>query len=200
LGIFYEHFSTFVVIWHIFPRSGILYQEKSGNPVRNRHDKGPLKTFVIVVSDFCSVVLFKYVSRKLLPKTLLSRDRCYGIFVKKFGEKLAFFAQATATFRKKFYHNIGLREKRQLFRRKLAKIAEICDHSTDPRQEGMHHTRDPMRLKNGPFVPNDEKDPVNIQIRLDQVTHRYFYFESRGPRCPKFVQKAFFRKVSFRNS
>jgi hypothetical protein len=47
-GIFYDHlvyFTTignilcghlvyFVVIWYIFPRFGILYQEKSGNPDR----------------------------------------------------------------------------------------------------------------------------------------------------------------------
>jgi hypothetical protein len=32
-----------------------------------------------------------------------------------------------------FYHNIGVWEKRQFFRRKLAKIAENCDHNIDPR-------------------------------------------------------------------
>jgi hypothetical protein len=32
-----------------------------------------------------------------------------------------------------FDHNIGFREKRQIFRRKLAKIAENCDHNIDPR-------------------------------------------------------------------
>jgi hypothetical protein len=45
LGIFYEHlvyftvigsilwpFGIFVVIWYIFPRFGMLYQEKSANP------------------------------------------------------------------------------------------------------------------------------------------------------------------------
>jgi hypothetical protein len=32
-----------------------------------------------------------------------------------------------------FDHNIGFREKRQFFRRKLAKIAENCDHNIDPR-------------------------------------------------------------------
>jgi hypothetical protein len=31
-----------------------------------------------------------------------------------------------------FYHNIGFCEKRQFFRRKLAKIAENCDHNIDP--------------------------------------------------------------------
>jgi hypothetical protein len=30
--IFYGHLVQFVVIWYIFPRFGILYQEKSGDP------------------------------------------------------------------------------------------------------------------------------------------------------------------------
>jgi hypothetical protein len=30
-GIFCEHLVYFVVIWYIFPRVGILYQEKSGS-------------------------------------------------------------------------------------------------------------------------------------------------------------------------
>jgi hypothetical protein len=33
LEIFYSHLVHFAVIWYIFPRSGILDQEKSGNPV-----------------------------------------------------------------------------------------------------------------------------------------------------------------------
>jgi hypothetical protein len=33
-----------------------------------------------------------------------------------------------------FDHNIGFREKRQLFRRKLSKIAENCDHNIDERK------------------------------------------------------------------
>jgi hypothetical protein len=32
LQIFYGHMSYFVVIWYVYPRFGILYQEKSGNP------------------------------------------------------------------------------------------------------------------------------------------------------------------------
>jgi hypothetical protein len=32
LEIFYGHVVYFVVIWHIFPRFGMLYQEKSGKP------------------------------------------------------------------------------------------------------------------------------------------------------------------------
>jgi hypothetical protein len=31
-----------------------------------------------------------------------------------------------------FHHNIGFCEKRQFFCRKLAKIAEKCDHNIDP--------------------------------------------------------------------
>jgi hypothetical protein len=30
---FYGHLVQFVVIWYIFPGFGILYKEKSGNPV-----------------------------------------------------------------------------------------------------------------------------------------------------------------------
>jgi hypothetical protein len=33
LEIFYGHLVYFVVVWYISPRFGILYQEKSGNPV-----------------------------------------------------------------------------------------------------------------------------------------------------------------------
>jgi hypothetical protein len=32
VGIFNGHLVHFVVIWYIFPRLGILYREKSGNP------------------------------------------------------------------------------------------------------------------------------------------------------------------------
>jgi hypothetical protein len=31
-GLFYGHLVHFVVIWYIFPRFGISYREKSGNP------------------------------------------------------------------------------------------------------------------------------------------------------------------------
>jgi hypothetical protein len=31
-GIFCGHLVYFIVIWYIFPRFGMLYQEKSGNP------------------------------------------------------------------------------------------------------------------------------------------------------------------------
>jgi hypothetical protein len=32
LEVFNGHLVYFVVIWYIFPRFGMLYQEKSGNP------------------------------------------------------------------------------------------------------------------------------------------------------------------------
>jgi hypothetical protein len=31
-GVFCGHLEYFMVTWHILPRFGILYQEKSGNP------------------------------------------------------------------------------------------------------------------------------------------------------------------------
>jgi hypothetical protein len=34
-GIIYGHFGKVVVIWYIFPRFGILHQEKSGNPAHD---------------------------------------------------------------------------------------------------------------------------------------------------------------------
>jgi hypothetical protein len=37
LKIFYVHLVYFVVIWYISTRFGILYQEKSGNPVYNHN-------------------------------------------------------------------------------------------------------------------------------------------------------------------
>jgi hypothetical protein len=47
-------------------------------------------------------------------------------------EKLAFFAQTTASFLNEIDHNIGFWERRQFFRPKSAKIAENCDHNIDP--------------------------------------------------------------------
>jgi hypothetical protein len=38
LEIFYCHLVHFVVIWYIFPRFGILYEEKSGNPAGDLSD------------------------------------------------------------------------------------------------------------------------------------------------------------------
>jgi hypothetical protein len=46
---------------------------------------------------------------------------------------MAFFGPTTASFCKNCDNNIGFWEKRQFFRRKLAKNAENCDHNIDPR-------------------------------------------------------------------
>jgi hypothetical protein len=35
LGIFYDYLVLFVYIWYNFSGFGIVYQEKSGNPVQN---------------------------------------------------------------------------------------------------------------------------------------------------------------------
>jgi hypothetical protein len=43
---------------------------------------------------------------------------------KNLAKKFAFFAQTTVSFCKNCYHDISFGEKRQFFRRKLAKIAE----------------------------------------------------------------------------
>jgi hypothetical protein len=51
---------------------------------------------------------------------------------KKLEKILACFAQTTGSFCKNCDHNIGFRQKRQFFRRKLAKIAENCAHNIDP--------------------------------------------------------------------
>jgi hypothetical protein len=36
VGTFYVNFGYLPVIWYIFPRFGILYQEKSGNPADHK--------------------------------------------------------------------------------------------------------------------------------------------------------------------
>jgi hypothetical protein len=41
-GKFYGHFGIVVVIWYIFPRFGILCQEKSGNPECYPHPHHPV--------------------------------------------------------------------------------------------------------------------------------------------------------------
>jgi hypothetical protein len=46
---------------------------------------------------------------------------------------MAFLTPNKAKFWKKIDHNIGFREKRQFFRRKLGKIAENFDHNIDSR-------------------------------------------------------------------
>jgi hypothetical protein len=54
-----------------------------------------------------------------------------NIFSPKFGENIGVFALTTAGFRQKIDHNLGFVEKRQVIRRKLAKVAENCDHTID---------------------------------------------------------------------
>jgi hypothetical protein len=45
---------------------------------------------------------------------------------------MLFLTQNKAKFLQNFDHNIGFRENRQFFRRKLSKFAENCDHNIDP--------------------------------------------------------------------
>jgi hypothetical protein len=52
---------------------------------------------------------------------------------KNFANKLAFFAQSKAKLRKNVIITLVFEKKRQFFRKKLAKIAENCDHNIDPR-------------------------------------------------------------------
>jgi hypothetical protein len=42
-----------------------------------------------------------------------------------------------------FDHNIGFWEKRHFFRRKLPKIAEICDHNIDKRAQQKNKKKTP---------------------------------------------------------
>jgi hypothetical protein len=55
-----------------------------------------------------------------------------NIFAQKLAEKLAFFAQTTASFCKIVILTFGFREKRQFFRQKLSKISKNCRHNIDP--------------------------------------------------------------------
>jgi hypothetical protein len=52
---------------------------------------------------------------------------------KNLAKKLAFFAQTDAGFGKKLIMTLIFVKKRQHVRRKLARIAENCDHNIDPR-------------------------------------------------------------------
>jgi hypothetical protein len=51
---------------------------------------------------------------------------------KKLAKILEFFAQTTATFSKILIMTLVSEKNDNLFRRKLAKIAENCDHNIDP--------------------------------------------------------------------
>jgi hypothetical protein len=56
----------------------------------------------------------------------------FKIFSPKKLRKIGVFDSKQSYIMHIFYHNIGFWEKRQFFRRKLAKIAENCDHNIDP--------------------------------------------------------------------
>jgi hypothetical protein len=47
---------------------------------------------------------------------------------KKIAQKIGLFDNKQSLIMQNFNHNIGFWEKRQFFRRKLATIAENCDH------------------------------------------------------------------------
>jgi hypothetical protein len=51
---------------------------------------------------------------------------------KNLAKILAFFAKTTVTISKNLIITLDFWEERQFFRRKLAKIAENCDHNIDP--------------------------------------------------------------------
>jgi hypothetical protein len=58
LEIFYGHLVYFVVIRYIFPRFGILYQEKSGNPGRKSDPAKSTRRFFEKTRNTCFQVVF----------------------------------------------------------------------------------------------------------------------------------------------
>jgi hypothetical protein len=73
-GIFYVHLVHFVVMWYIFTRFGMLYREKSGNPVSNQKkvafpsDGTKRKKELLKMNKFCR---HGYVRQRGLLMTLL---------------------------------------------------------------------------------------------------------------------------------
>jgi hypothetical protein len=61
-GIFYGHFVYFMAIWYIFPRFGVLHQEKIGNPDFKEYIFCPQIGIIILPN-----------SRKILMKNLQHR-------------------------------------------------------------------------------------------------------------------------------
>jgi hypothetical protein len=61
-----------------------------------------------------------------------TRDRCHD-FKKNCRKNWSFFAQTTASFCKNMIITLVFEKNANFFRRKLAKIAENCDHNIDPR-------------------------------------------------------------------
>jgi hypothetical protein len=71
LKIVYGHLVYLVVIWYIFPRFGILYQEKSGNPDLNPRLKR-VQVFVAETEKFGNV------ATKINFSTLLKQTRFFA--------------------------------------------------------------------------------------------------------------------------
>jgi hypothetical protein len=51
IGVFCGHLIYFIVIWYIFRGSSVLYQEKSGNPGRQKCERLAKKTSVRLLSN-----------------------------------------------------------------------------------------------------------------------------------------------------
>jgi hypothetical protein len=65
----------------------------------------------------------------------IARDRCYdflNIFAEKFGKNIGVFSTNYSQFCKKNIITLVFEKKTAIFCRKLAKIAENCDHNIDP--------------------------------------------------------------------
>jgi hypothetical protein len=104
-GIFYNHwvytywtFGNFVVIWCSFPRFGILYKEKSGNPGLNAWE-WELVTYLSILSFywlFGDKRFAKSISRAKLSSMrnfgwLADCRVCFGIEIKHVEKKLFCF-------------------------------------------------------------------------------------------------------------
>jgi hypothetical protein len=65
LETFYGHLVYFVVIWYIFPRFGILDQEKSGNPVQDSGTNAKIFGFF----SLSVASLYRYIGEKVFGNT-----------------------------------------------------------------------------------------------------------------------------------
>jgi hypothetical protein len=50
--MFYDYLVNVTVIWYIFPRFGMLYQEKSGNPAHNPFSHKSVTIAIIYAEQF----------------------------------------------------------------------------------------------------------------------------------------------------
>jgi hypothetical protein len=67
LEIIYGHFVCFVVIWYMFSRFGMLYQEKSGNPAQDLI-LDFVQTDKFIVCQFFAIFFFvSFFQSKRLP-------------------------------------------------------------------------------------------------------------------------------------